>query len=171
MRRSISSPAPRAHGSLSLRSTASRFALRRTGAFTLLEILVVLAIIGLVAGLAISKIGNIYDNAKVTTAQLFVTTSVKLPLNTYKFQMGDYPSTAEGLQALITAPSSGSNRWRGPYLESNRVPEDPWHEPYQYAYPGTRNKGSFDIWSKGPDRQSGTEDDVGNWEVAGPENK
>lgn len=148
-----------------------RLAFRQASAFTLLEILVVLAIIGLVAGLAISKIGNIYDNAKVTTAQLFVTTSVKLPLNTYKFQMGDYPSTAEGLQALITAPNNNNGRWRGPYLESNRVPEDPWHEPYQYAYPGSRNKGSFDIWSKGPDRQSGTEDDVGNWEAAGPDNK
>lgn len=140
-------------------------------AFTLLEILVVLAIIGLVAGLAISKIGGIFDGAKIDTARLFVHTSVKLPLNTYKFAMGDYPTTAEGLQSLINPPQNNNGRWRGPYLESNKVPLDPWNEPYQYAYPGARNKGSFDVWSKGPDRQSGTEDDIGNWDSGGTENK
>lgn len=142
----------------------------RTRGFTLLEILVVLAIIGLVAGLAISKIGGIYDSAKIQTADLFVRTSVKLPLNAYKIAMGDYPSTAEGLQALITAPARGGGSWRGPYLESNKVPLDPWNEPYQYEYPGQHNKGSFDIWSKGPDHQSGTEDDIGNWD-SGPKDK
>lgn len=146
-----------------------RLQLRARG-FTLLEILVVLAIIGLVAGLAISKIGGIYDSAKIQTADLFVRTSVKLPLNAYKIAMSDFPSTAEGLQALITAPARGGGNWRGPYLESNKVPLDPWNEPYQYEYPGQHNKGSFDIWSKGPDRQSGTDDDIGNWEN-GPKDK
>jgi general secretion pathway protein G len=140
-------------------------------AFTLLEILVVLAIIGLVAGLAITKVGGIFDGAKIDTARLFVNTSVKLPLNAYKFSVGDYPSTADGLQALITQPTRGATAWRGPYLEGGKVPLDPWNEPYQYAFPGVKNKGSYDVWSKGPDHQSGTEDDVGNWEVAAPENK
>lgn len=144
---------------------------RHTRGFTLLEILVVLAIIGLVAGLAISKIGGIFDDAKKDTARLFVNTSVKLPLNTYKFRMGEYPSTAEGLQALITPPQNHADRWSGPYLEPAKMPLDPWNEPYQYAFPGTRNKGGFDVWSKGPDHQSGTEDDIGNWETAPTENK
>jgi len=150
------------------RRAAPRAAVR---GFTLLEILVVLAIIGLVAGLAISKVGNIFDGAKIDTARLFVNTSVKLPLSAYKFSVGDFPSTADGLQALITQPSRGAANWRGPYLEGGKVPLDPWQEPYQYAFPGVRNKGSFDIWSKGPDKQSGTEDDVGNWEPAAPETK
>jgi general secretion pathway protein G len=137
---------------------------RNARGFTLLEILVVLAIIGLVAGLAISKVGGIFDGAKIKTAQLFVNTSVKTPLTTYKIHMSDFPSTAEGLQVLATAPSQRADRWMGPYIEGNKVPTDPWDEPYQYAYPGTRNKGSYDIWSKGPDKQSGTEDDIGNWD-------
>jgi general secretion pathway protein G len=142
----------------------------RARGFTLLEILVVLAIIGLVAGLAISKIGGIYDSAKIQTADLFVRTSVKLPLNAYKIAMGDYPSSSDGLQALIARPSQRGERWAGPYIEGDKVPTDPWGDPYQYEYPGKHNKGSFDIWSKGPDHQSGTDDDIGNWE-SGPTNK
>lgn len=146
--------------------------LSRSDGFSLLEILIVLAIIGLVAGLAITKIGNIFDNAKRDAAQLFVSTSLKLPLNAYKLHVGDYPSTAEGLEALVTAPTRAASRWHGSYLESDKVPLDPWNEPYQYIFPGTRNKNGYDVWSKGPDHQSGTEDDIGNWTVAPPaENK
>jgi general secretion pathway protein G len=139
--------------------------------FTLLEILVVLAIIGLVAGLAIAKIEGIFDNAKVDAARLFVQTSVKTPLTTYKIHMGDYPSSADGLAALIAPPANRSDRWAGPYIEGSKVPTDPWTEPYQYEYPGKHNKGGYDIWSKGKDRQSGTEDDIGNWEPGTPETK
>lgn len=139
---------------------------RKARGFTLLEILVVLAIIGLVAGLAISKVGGIFDGAKIKTAQLFVNTSVKTPLTTYKIHMSDFPSTSEGLQALADRPAQRGDRWMGPYIEGSKVPTDPWDEPYQYAYPGTHNKGSYDIWSKGPDKQSGTEDDIGNWDSA-----
>src|SRR3954469_9242804 len=109
--------------------------------FTLLEILVVLAIIGLVAGLAISKIGGIFDSAKMDAARLFVNTSVKTPLTTYKIHMGDYPSTSDGLNALITPPAAHADSWHGPYIEGSKVPTDPWGEPYQYQYPGAHNKG------------------------------
>ena len=136
----------------------------RTAGFTLMEILVVLAIIGLLAGLAISNIDSIFGNAKLTTAQLFVKTSLKNSLGQYRFQMNDYPSTAEGLQALITAPSTKADRWHGPYIEGGKVPLDPWDEPYQYRYPGTKNKGSYDLYSKGTDKIDGNEDDIGNWD-------
>lgn len=155
--------------SLSSAPRTLRRRLRR--AFTLLEILVVLAIIGLVAGLAITKVGNIFDDAKRQAAQLFVQTSMKTPLVTYKIHMGDFPSTSDGLQALWAAPSQRAENWHGPYGEGSKMPLDPWNEPYQYTYPGTRNKGSYDIWSKGPDKVSGTEDDIGNWDKAAPENK
>lgn len=138
-------------------------------AFTLLEILVVLAIIGLLAGLAITNVDKIFGGAQGTTAQLFVRESMKTSLTAYRIHMGDYPSTAEGLQALISRPASKGDRWAGPYTEGGKLPSDPWGEPYQYAYPGTRNKGSYDLWSKGPDKQSGTEDDIGNWDTSSGE--
>lgn len=137
---------------------------RRSRGFTLMEILVVLAILGLLAGLAISKLGGTFDNAKIDTVRLFVNTSIKVPLFSYKMSIGDFPSTQDGLQALITPPSNKADRWRGPYLEPAKIPVDPWGEPYKYAFPGTHNKDSYDVWSSGPDHQSGTEDDIGNWD-------
>lgn len=143
----------------------------RSRGFTLLEILVVLAIIGLLAGLAITKTGTIFGGAQVQATELFVRQSMKTSLVTYRLHMGDYPSTSDGLQALITPPSAKADRWHGPYIEGSRMPLDPWGEPYQYANPGTKNKGGYDLWSKGPDKQSGTEDDIGNWDSAPSENK
>lgn len=140
---------------------------RRGRGFTLLEILVVLAIIGLLAGLAITNVDKIFGGAQVSTVKIFVTESMKTSLTSYRIHMGDFPSTSEGLQALVTRPASKGDRWFGPYIEGGKVPVDPWGEPYQYASPGTRNKGGYDLWSKGPDKQSGTADDIGNWD-SGP---
>ena len=139
---------------------------RRPAGFTLLEILVVLAIIGLLAGLAITNVDRIFGGAQGSAAKLFVSQTLKTSLTTYRIHMGNYPSTTEGLQALVSAPSAKADKWHGPYIEGGRIPLDPWEEPYQYAYPGTRNKESYDLWSKGPDKQSGTGDDIGNWETA-----
>ena len=143
---------------------ARRF-LRRAPGFTLLEILVVLAIIGLLAGLAITNVDKIFGGAQTSTVRLQVRDSMRTPLTSYRIHMGDYPSTAEGLQALITAPAGKADKWHGPYLEPAKMPEDPWGEPLQYAYPGAKNTTSYDIWSKGPDKQSGTADDIGNWDT------
>ncbi|HWL15940.1 MAG TPA: type II secretion system major pseudopilin GspG [Opitutus sp.] len=139
----------------------ARHLLRR--AFTLLEIMIALAILGLLVGLAVSNLDTIFGGAQAKTAQIFVTESIKLPLTTYRIQMGDYPSTAEGLQALITPPASRAEQWHGPYLQDGKLPVDPWGEPYGYRYPGTKNKNSYDVFSKGPDRTEGTKDDIGNW--------
>jgi general secretion pathway protein G len=133
--------------------------------FTLIEILVVLGIIGLLAGLTLSNVGHIFGDSQAKVAELMVKQSLKTPLTTYRLQMGDYPSTEEGLQALFTAPSSKADRWRGPYVaDGTKFPLlDPWNEPYQYRCPGVHNKGGYDVWSKGPDKTDGTDDDIGNW--------
>lgn len=131
-----------------------------------MEILVAIAILGLLTGLAISKLGNTYETARRDAAKLFVTTSVKVPLFSYKMRMGDFPTTQEGMQALITPPATRAASWSGPYLEGSSVPLDPWGEPYHYACPGTHNKDGYDIWSGGPDKQTGTDDDIGNWDAA-----
>src|SRR4051794_1291755 len=85
--------------------------------FTLLEILVVLAIIGLLAGLAITNVDKIFGGAQKTTTELQVRDSMRTPLTSYRIHMGDYPTTAEGLQALVTPPAGKADRWHGPYLE------------------------------------------------------
>lgn len=131
--------------------------------FTLLEIMIALAILGLLVGLAVSNLEGIFGGAQTSTAKLFVNDSVKLPLTTYRIQMGDYPSTAEGLRALVTPPASKADQWHGPYLADGKLPKDPWGEDYVYRCPGTKNKNGYDIFSKGPDKTEGTADDIGNW--------
>lgn len=130
--------------------------------FSLIEILIVLILISLLAGTVIYNItGTLGRNTEAIT-KLFVTESVKVPLVSYRIHMGSYPSTEEGLQALITPPSSRADRWKGPYLEAKTVPIDPWGNPYQYRYPGTHNPDSYDLWSWGPDGHESA-DDIGNW--------
>lgn len=128
----------------------------------MLEILVVLAILGLLIGVLVSNVGGNLSRGQEDAARIFVSTSLKAPLTAYRIDFGDYPSTAEGLDALVAAPAGKESRWRG-YLEGNKLPADPWGEAYVYRYPGTQNKGGYDLFSKGPDKAAGTPDDIGNW--------
>ncbi len=125
--------------------------------------MIALAILGLLVGLSVSNFSGIFDGAQISTAKLFVNESIKLPLTSYRIAMGDYPSTADGLHALIAPPANRAEQWHGPYLADGIVPLDPWQEPYIYQYPGTHNKTGYDIFSKGPDKIEGTKDDIGNW--------
>lgn len=134
-----------------------------TGAFTLIEIMVVLAILGLLVGVLINGVGKSYERARVQAAQIFVAQTLKAPLTEYNIQMGGYPSTQEGLQALIVAPPDKADRWHGPYVENGKIPSDPWERPYHYAYPGTHNKDGYDLWSTGPSGVDGNPDNIGNW--------
>jgi general secretion pathway protein G len=137
----------------------------RRSAFTLLEIMIALAIIGMLVTIAITKLGGSFDTAQVSTATLFVTDSMKAPLLSYKISTGDYPTTEQGLQALVTAPAAVADRWTGPYVEvtGGKIPLDPWKRPYQYRYPGVHNKTGYDLWSTGPSGQDGAADNIGNW--------
>ena len=148
------------------RSIFRRSVRRAARAFTMMELLVVLGILALLAGLAIQNFGGIFNDAKKQAAQLFVTQTVKTGLFSYQFKMGDYPSTSEGIMALMRAPEGKAGSWGGPYLDGNKTPLDPWQEPYQYAWPGKHNKDKPDVWSKGPDKTDGTADDIGNWDAS-----
>jgi len=132
--------------------------------FTMMELLVVLAILALLATLTITSVGSSLGNAQTATAKLFVNTTLKNPLFQYRVSMSDYPSTADGLKVLIDKPAAKAESWQGPYLDG-KLPADPWGEPYQYRYPGVKNKTGYDVWSKGADKIDGTADDIGNWDT------
>ncbi len=133
--------------------------------FTLLEILVVLAIIGLLVGLVVTNTDRIFGQSQEAVARIFVRDSLKTPLVRYRIDLGDYPVTAEGLAALVAAPTSVAEKWRGPYMDvtGGKLPADPWGQPYEYRYPGVKNAGGYDLYSKGPDKVAETADDIGNW--------
>lgn len=130
--------------------------------FTLLEILVVLAILGMLVGVLVSHVGDSFRTGQSSTARIFVGSSIKTVIMRYRIDVGDFPSTTEGLEALVSAPSGKADKWKGPYLE--KLPVDPWNEPYGYRFPGTKNKTGYDVFSKGPDKTPDTADDIGNWE-------
>src|SRR5256885_4086340 len=90
---------------------------RSARGFTMMELLVVIGILALLATLAISNVGSIFGGAQESTTRLFVNESLTNSLFTYRLHMGDYPSTSEGLEALVRAPANKSDRWRGPYLK------------------------------------------------------
>ena len=150
-----------------MRSVARAPLLRRLGegGFTLLEILVVLAIIGLLVGLVVSNTDKIFGQSQEAVAKIFVRDSLKTPLTRYRIDLGDYPSTNEGLAALVVSPNNAADKWRGPYLDvtGGKLPVDPWGQPYEYRYPGVKNPGGYDLYSRGPDKTADTADDIGNW--------
>ncbi len=147
------------------RLTSFRAPRAATAGFTILEMVIVLAIIGMILGVIVTRVGNVFGTSQEKVAQIFVRDSLSLPLTRYRIDLGSFPSTAEGLSALVSAPSSAADRWRGPYLEvpGGKLPLDPWGEAYQYRYPGTKNATSYDVYSKGPDKTPDTADDIGNW--------
>lgn len=135
---------------------------RRKHGFTLIEILVVIVVIAILATLVAPNVFQHVSTAKISTTKSQIE-MLSTALDAYRLDNGQYPSTQQGLAALITKPTiDPPPTWRGPYLRKE-IPLDPWNEPYQYVYPGVHNKGGYDLFSKGPDKAAGTKDDIGNW--------
>jgi len=131
--------------------------------FTLLEVLIAIALLAAIAALLITNLDKILSGGNKEIARIFVQETLETPLMTYRVHMGNYPSTELGLGALLNKPSDEAVNWQGPYIK--KLSNDPWGKPYQYAFPGTRNTDSYDIWSLGPDGKE-SEDDIGNWTQA-----
>ncbi|WP_221894547.1 type II secretion system major pseudopilin GspG [Bathymodiolus japonicus methanotrophic gill symbiont] len=135
--------------------------------FTLIELLVVLAIIGMLAGLVGPQVMKHLGGAKTKTARVQIE-DLAGALDMYKMDVGRYPTSSEGLKALVEKPSSARS-WNGPYLRKNTVPQDPWVYDYHYVSPGEH--GRFDLFSLGADNAAcnaacgdGEDQDVNSWE-------
>ncbi|WP_108649059.1 type II secretion system major pseudopilin GspG [Dongshaea marina] len=136
---------------------------RRQSGFTLLEVMVVIVILGILASIVVP---NLMGNKEKADHQKAVTDVVALEnaLDMYKLDNGVYPTTEQGLEALVTKPTSDpipQDYRQGGYIR--RLPNDPWNHPYQLLSPGEH--GAIDVFSMGPDGQAGTDDDIGNWNL------
>jgi general secretion pathway protein G len=141
---------------------------RKIGAeagFTLLEILLVVVIIGMLVSIAAVKIGGQSQKAKLVATQRQID-AYKTTLGVYELENGFYPSTEQGLQALITQPTTPPvpAKWTGPYLDPPVVRQDPWGHDYIYRNPGTHNPTGYDLYSLGPTGVDGDPGNIGNWQ-------
>lgn len=135
---------------------------RRQAGFTLVELLVVMVILVLLASLVAPRVIGYLGSSRTKTAKVQIE-SLSTSLELFKLDTGRYPDAREGLDALVARPANVKN-WNGPYLKKNKVPPDPWGQPYHYRYPGQR--GTFDIYSLGADNREGGEgedQDVASW--------
>lgn len=136
--------------------------------FTLIEIMVVIVILGILAGLIVPRIMSRPEEARRTKAALQIR-SIESSLKLYKLDNGIYPDTEQGLDALVKKPETGTvpKNWKkGGYLDSLKVPKDPWGNPFVFVMPG--ENGDFDLSSYGQDGEKGGERDnadINNWEL------
>lgn len=134
---------------------------RRQTGFTLIEVMVVVVILGILAAVVVTKVADRPDEAKLVKVKQDLLT-LESALNLYKLDNDIYPTSEEGLEALVTKPADARNWKQGGYIA--RLQKDPWNTPYQYLSPGENSQ--IDIYSFGADKQPGGEGinaDIGNW--------
>ncbi len=130
-------------------------------AFTLVEIMLVVIIIAALSAMVIPRLVGRSESAKVSVARSDIDAHLSTALKLYELDNGNFPSTSQGLQALLSKPSSSPTpqNWNGPYIE--KEPLDPWSRPYLYSSPG-KHRPDYDLYSKGKDENS-DQDDIANW--------
>ncbi len=128
--------------------------------FTLIELMLVVIIIGALVAMVMPRLAGRGEQARVATAKADIQTNIATALKLYELDNGSFPTTTDGLNALLSKPSAASN-WNGPYLE--RKPLDPWGREYNYKSPGEHRTGDYDLFSFGNDGVE-SQDDVKNWD-------
>jgi general secretion pathway protein G len=143
---------------IQLRSSKSEIRILQR-AFTLVEMLLVITIIGILAALVVPKMMGRSEQARqaATRADL---SAIKTALDAFEVDNGYYPKGKNGLTDLLVSPRDAKG-WHGPYLD--KIPQDPWGNDYVFEFPGKHNVSSYDLSSVGPDSKAGTDDDIGNW--------
>ncbi|MBN1507837.1 MAG: type II secretion system major pseudopilin GspG [Sedimentisphaerales bacterium] len=129
--------------------------------FTLIELLLVLVILATLAAIVTPKFAKRSEQAKITAARTQLA-YFETALDAFEIDVGRYPTNAEGLCALVERPTSNADGWQQAYLKST-IPQDPWGGEYIYRYPGQYNQDGYDLYSYGPDRKLGGDDDITNW--------
>lgn len=129
---------------------------RKRRAFTLIELLLVMAILAILAAIVIPRFGNRGEQAKVAAAKSDIA-SYRQAISQFEVDVGRLPTTDEGLKALVEQPQNAQN-WRGPYLETKNIKNDPWGNAYVYQQPGQQNTHTYDLYA------TGHEADCNNWQ-------
>lgn len=135
----------------------------KRAAFTLIEIMVVVVILGILAATIIPQFRGTATDAKMGAAKATIA-ELESALERFNIHLDRHPTTEEGLKVLVDPPAGDEKKWRGPYIKMLRP--DPWGNAYQYRNPGVHHTSSFDIWSRGADGADGGEGDkadIGNW--------
>ncbi len=140
--------------------TQNRTARRSQQGFTLVELLLVLVILGILAAIVLPRFTNRTKQAQIAATQTQIAT-FKTALDAYEVDNGYYPKGRNGLADLIQQPRDSQN-WRGPYLQADAIPKDPWGNEYIYECPGRHNPTSYDISSQGPPGENNV---IGNWTI------
>lgn len=133
----------------------------KQNAFTLIELLLVLVILGILAAIVVPKFSGRTEQARLTAATSQIST-FGTALDAFEVDNGFYPKGKNGLVDLVQAPRDAQN-WKGPYLKGE-IPLDPWGHPYVYEAPGKHNPTSYDLLSLGPDGRTPSDDDISNWQ-------
>ena len=132
--------------------------------FTLVEILLVVVIIGVLAAMVVPNLSGQGKKARISAARVDIESNLATALDLYELDNGKYPTTEQGLKALIQKPTSAPEpiNWNGSYLKKKKIPRDPWKKEYIYVSPGIQNPDEYDLSSYGPDGVE-SEDDISNW--------
>ena len=132
--------------------------------FTLIELMVVIAILALLGGIVAPEVMKKLKTAKPQKAQIDIE-RIGMALDMYAVENGDYPTTEQGLDALLEQPTSQPEplNWNGPYVKKGTKFVDPWNNPYVYESPSAHEGYDYDLFSYGPDKQEGGEDDINSW--------